>query len=169
MVESTTRYQRISEALDDSSRDEDFLIALESFINVYKEEKVKENHLQLPLSIFNHRRLGVLEILAKCLKENFSMSYIEIAQLLNRDERTIWNAYNDASKKHKEKFSIKDEKYLIPINVFSDRKLGPVESLVIYLKDELHLEIKEIASLLKRNYRTIWLSYHNARKKKNEH
>jgi len=168
LTETDTRYQRISEILGDSARDDDFLIALESFIDIYKEEKVKEEHLLFPAGLFAQRKLGVLETLVKCLKENFSMSYIEIAQLLNRDERTIWSAYNDAAQKHKEKFFLKDEKHPVPANIFSDRKLGPLESLVLYLKDEAGLSIKQISELLGRKYRTIWLTYHNARKKRGE-
>lgn len=168
MTEIDTRYQRISEILHDSARDENLLIAVETLVDIYAEEKTKKEHLEIPLSLFSHRKLGVLEALVKCLKENFSLSYSKIAHLLNRDDRTIWATYHEAQNKLKEKFALGQEKYLVPINTFSDRRLAPLESLVLYLKDEARLEIKQIADLLKRNYRTIWLSYRNGIKKKTQ-
>ena len=168
MTETDTRYQRISEILHDSARDENLLIAVETLVDIYTEEKTKKEHLEIPLSLFSHRKLGVLETLVKCLKENFSLNYSRIAHLLNRNDRTIWATYNEAKNKLKKKFVIKNEKQQVPINIFSDRKLAPLESLVLYLKDEVRLEIKQIAELLKRNYRTIWLSYRNGIKKKTQ-
>ena len=161
MTEATPRYNRISEILNGSGRDNDLLIALEAFIDLYKEERVKKESLKVPLSMFSDRNLGILESCVKCLKENFGLNYSKIAALLNRDDRTIWTAYKKAIGKRKEKFSVAEEKYSVPCSIFSDRKLGPLESLAVYLKDEQHLSIKKISELLNRNYRTIWLSYHH--------
>lgn len=68
--------------------------------------------------------------------------------------------HNFTSNKIKELF---DMKY-IPVSVFKS-KLGPLESLVKYMKEELELNYHSIAVLLKRNDRTIWTTYSNANKK----
>ena len=36
------------------------------------------------------------------MKENLNMNYHEIARLLNRNERTIWTAYNKSKQKQEE-------------------------------------------------------------------
>jgi hypothetical protein len=59
--------------------------------SVLKEKKV-------PLSIFPNK-IGALEAIVKYLKENIKMNYSEIAELLNRDDRTIWTVYQRALKK----------------------------------------------------------------------
>ncbi len=166
MIESTTRYNKISEVVGDSVRDNDFLTALETFIDVYKEERVKKENPKVPLSLFSDRKLGILEVLVKCLKENYAFKYSRIAKILNRNDRTIWATYEKTQKKNKEKFFLREEKYLVPCNAFLDRDLGPLEAISIYLHDELHLSFKEIAHQLKRNYRTIWLSYNNGKRKR---
>jgi len=57
---------------------------------------------------------------------------------------------------------------MLPISIFNE-KLGMLEAASLYLKDELKLSFNEIAKLLKRNYKTIWTSYNQAKKKlKNE-
>ena len=112
MIESQPRYQRISEVLNGSDRDTDLLTALETFIDVYKEERLRKESPIIPLSLFKNRKLGVLEIIVKCLKENLELNYSRIAGILNRDPRTIWATYKKASEKENEKFIIKEEKYL---------------------------------------------------------
>jgi len=51
-------------------------------------------NITIPTNIFNNRKLAVLESLVKHLKEKEEMTYKEIARELNRNERTIWTAYN---------------------------------------------------------------------------
>ena len=41
-----------------------------------------------------------------------------------------------------------------------------LESITMYLKDEVGMSFKEIAKMLDRNYKTIWTSYQKAKKKK---
>ena len=55
----------------------------------------------IPVSIIRNRSLGVLENIVVYLKEKFAFSYREIAELLKRDERTIWTVYNRSLKKRK--------------------------------------------------------------------
>jgi hypothetical protein len=166
LIESTTRYNKISEIVGDSVRDNDFLTALESFIDVYKEERLRKENPRVPLSLFSNRKLGVLEVLVKCLKENYAFKYSSIARILNRNDRTIWATYMKAQGKNKEKFLMRAEQFTIPCNVFCEREVGPLEALSIYLHDELHLSFKEISRQLRRNYRTIWLSHKNGLKKR---
>jgi predicted DNA-binding protein (UPF0251 family) len=58
--------------------------------------------LFIPLSIFQNRSFGVLEAISKHLKEQHALKFSQIAQLLGKNDRTIWTAYHRASKKVKE-------------------------------------------------------------------
>lgn len=60
---------------------------------------IKDKGLTIPSSIFRDRELSVLEAIAVYLKDSRNMRYAEIARLLNRDDRTIWTAYNRAKGK----------------------------------------------------------------------
>ena len=120
----------------------------------------------LPVSIFNNEELGSLETIVKYLKEELNLKFYEIALLLNRNDRTIWAAYNIACKKRKEKLPVKESKFFIPVSIFKDRKFSVLELLVSYLKDNFNLRYIQIAVLLSRDERNIWTVYNNARKKK---
>lgn len=52
----------------------------------------------------------------------------------------------------------------IPSFIFND-KLGSLESIVKYLKENLNMKIIRIASLLNRNDKTIWSTYNHSKKK----
>lgn len=143
--------------------DEDFLHALESFIGAYKEQRRAEASAAVPLNLFADRNLGSLEVAVKYLKENRSLSYKQIALLLNRDQRTIWTTYRHATRKRKEPFMPRDDGHAIPCAVLSDRSQGPLEAVVRYLKDDLGLSFKQIAACLQRHYNTIWLTYKNGK------
>ncbi len=60
---------------------------------------IKENEISIPVSVFKNRKFGMLESSVVYLKEEYKLSYHEIAVLLNRDDRTIWTSYNKAKKK----------------------------------------------------------------------
>ena len=60
---------------------------------------------------------------------------------------------------------VKKDEISIPISAFKNRKLGMLESCVVYLKDKCKLSYHEIAVLLNRDDRTIWTSYNKAKKK----
>ncbi len=53
----------------------------------------------IPVSILKNRRLSVLENIVLFLKVSFSLTYHQIAVLLNRDDRTIWTVYQRAIRK----------------------------------------------------------------------
>jgi len=70
------------------------------------------------------------------------------------------------------KKSIKDNKLIIgelsiPVSILS-KKLGVLEALVKYMKENLNLDYHEIAKLLNRNDRTIWTVYKKASEKQQE-
>ena len=118
----------------------------------------KQKQDTLPLSVFSTKKLSVLEIVVKYLKENKEMRYSDIARLLNRDQRTIWVTYDNSLKKSKKKLSDKGGAD-IPINIFKDRRMPVLVSLVKYLKDNLDYSFSQISGFLNRNYQTVYTSY----------
>ena len=127
-------------------------------------DSIKKEKLSVPDSIFNDK-LTVLETIVKYLKENLNFNYKEIADLINRDERNIWHTYNVARKKLAKQFVVEKYEFLIPISIFSNRKLSIQENLVFYLKEEFKLSYHKIATLIHRDDRTIWTVYQKAKKK----
>jgi hypothetical protein len=118
----------------------------------------------IPVSVFSNSQLGILEIAVKYLKDEKGYSLTDISGLLHRDTSTIWFAYRDATEKFPGKIAAK-RGFAVPVSVFTDRGLGVLESIVVYLKDGKGLRLSEIALLLKRSPRTIWTVYHRARRK----
>ncbi|MBS3146451.1 hypothetical protein J4471_02025 [Candidatus Woesearchaeota archaeon] len=119
----------------------------------------------VPIEIFAVDNLNPLEAVIKYLKENRKLKYSQIADLLERDDRVIWNTYN----KIKIKISLSDKStLLIPINTFQNKKLSILESLIIHLKNNLRFNFTEIAFKLSRDPRNIWKVYNNGMKKINE-
>lgn len=73
--------------------------AYDNAIKKRKEKlKVDSSEYLIPLSIFQNKGLSILESLVVYLKEEFSLSYHEIAVLIKRDDRTIWTVYHKAKK-----------------------------------------------------------------------
>ncbi len=118
----------------------------------------------IPLSIFT-KELTALETLTKYLKEELQLSYHQIGDHLQRDERNIWHTYQKTKQKYAARFVISSSQYFIPLSVFREMSLSILETLVTYVKEELHLSYHQIAVLLHRNDRTIWTMYQRARKK----
>ena len=126
--------------------------------------QIDKKEILIPCEIFNEKLSG-LETICKYLKENLDLTNKEISALLNRDERTIWQAYDSSKKKLSNKIIIEFSKYYLPISIFVDRNYAILESIVKYLKENYNLSYHEIAILLKRNDRTIWTVYNRAKKK----
>ena len=57
----------------------------------------------------------------------------------------------------------------LPVSVFSNRKLGILEIIVKYLVEEQGKSLAGIAKILKRDNRTIWSTYNQAKRKCPEH
>ena len=143
---------------------EKYGISSNEILNLIEKKPVSKEIL-IPISIFE-AKLSPLEAVCRYLKEELDLGYTKIALLLNRDSRTIWTTYNNAAKKRKEKLSVKESKFSIPVSVLKDRKFSVFEILVAYLKDNFNLHYSEIAVLLARDERNIWTVYARAKKKK---
>jgi hypothetical protein len=125
----------------------------------------REKDILLPITIFDNTRLSALEAITKYLKENKKLSFHQMGVVLNRNERCIWTTYNNSKKKMKEAFALKPSKFLIPANIFTNRKLSVLENLTKYMKEKLELSLHEIAQLLHRDDRTIWTVYNRGKRK----
>lgn len=53
----------------------------------------------IPTEILKDTKFSVLESLVKFLKEEKQLTYVQIADLLNRDQRNIWTIYQRVQKK----------------------------------------------------------------------
>lgn len=58
-----------------------------------------KDEIKLPLKIFADRSLSVLEVISEYLHDELKLTFHEIAELMNRDDRTIWTCYHRAKKK----------------------------------------------------------------------
>ena len=132
-----------------------------SFVDV---EDITEDEIRIPCCIFNDK-LSTFESICKYLKENLKLTYHGIAELLKRDDRTIWTVYNHSIPKQKKKFDVRKKDITIPLKIFRDRKLSILEHITRYLKEDFGMTYHEIAELLKRDDRTIWTVYDRALKK----
>lgn len=124
--------------------------------------------MTVPSSIFFDRDLAPLESITEYLKEVKGLTYHEIAVLVGRDDRTIWTCYNRAQKKRalKPKTEMPVEVVVdIPLEMFKNRMLAPLESITAHLKDAAGLSFHEIALLLNRDDRTVWTCYNRMKKK----
>ncbi|MBI2664487.1 hypothetical protein HYX10_04050 [Candidatus Woesearchaeota archaeon] len=134
----------------------------EQILQLVRADEAPENGI--PASILTNTELRPLEILCKYLKEERNLGYKEISGLLNRDYRTIWTTYRNASRKLKAGLAVPPTKYVLPASIFQDRKLSVLEAAVAHLKEK-GLKLVEISSLLNRDQRNIWSIYNKATKK----
>jgi DNA-directed RNA polymerase specialized sigma24 family protein len=131
-----------------------------------RKERKRRNYI-VPISIFN-KKLGALETLSKYMKENLGLSYHDIGDILNRDERTIWTACKKANEKYKGKIkqrNLKDNKEIyLPMEIFGDKEFTVLEVIIFYLKEK-GMRYSEIGKLLDRDQRNIWRIYSRVKKK----
>jgi hypothetical protein len=128
----------------------------------------KERTFLIPVSIITSE-LGILESVVKFLRETKKLRFSEIGLLLKRNPIAINATYRNSMKKFPIEFTkyfLAESEYDIPVNVLQDRTLAPLESVVLYLKDEKMLRFARIAELLKRDQRTIWTVYKRGKQKK---
>jgi len=130
-----------------------------------KRKEITEN-LSMPTTIFSEN-IGALETVIKYLKENLGMNYHEIARYLNRDERTIWTAYQKAIQKQHQMIEVKETKMFLPVSILRNRKLTVLESLIVYLKSK-EMKYSEIAEIIRRDQRNIRTAHQKAVKKLKE-
>lgn len=122
--------------------------------------------LEIPLSVLSVQDLSALESICRYLKDEKGLKYSEIANLLNRDQRTIWVTCHNSLKKRKEPLAIPKSTYNLSISLFQDRNLSVLEVVVHYLKDTKHLRYVDIAGLINRDERNVWALYNKAGKNK---
>ncbi|MCX6706518.1 MAG: hypothetical protein NT001_00025 [Candidatus Woesearchaeota archaeon] len=100
--EKKLSYHQIAEAL----KRDDRTIWL-TYSNACKKRadklEIKKSRFFIPVSILSDRKLSILESVVVHLKEEFELSFSEIASILNRDQRNIWTAHSRALKKRKAK------------------------------------------------------------------
>jgi len=131
--------------------------------------KFDVQEVKVPLMIFKSN-LSPAEVLCKYLKENKKLRFSEIAKLINRNERTVWINYNNSVKKRKsklrlEKEIVKDESRVdISVNIFTDRRLSILESVVYYLREK-GFRNSEMAQMLDKDQRNISTLYNRVKKK----
>lgn len=64
-------------------------------------EKITDKQVSIPLLVFRDRKVAGLECMVEYMHDVKRLTFHEIAILFNRDDRTIWTAYNRAKKKKK--------------------------------------------------------------------
>ena len=116
--------------------------------------------IEIPITIFS-KEIGGLEVVVKFMKENLNMNYHEIAGALQRDERTIWTAYNKAIEKDKTPIKVEDNEITISVELLRNRNFTVFEIIISSLKEQ-GMKFSEIAKLLDRDQRNIWTIYSNA-------
>ncbi len=124
-------------------------------------EKITKEKILIPLSIFT-KQLGGLEAVVKYMKENLGLTYKEISELIYRDQRTVWSAYNKAKQKISKKLDVKEGE-VIPLDIFT-HNLTILEAAIYYLKEQ-QLMYREIGDILHRDERNVWTIYSRAVKK----
>jgi 16S rRNA U1498 N3-methylase RsmE len=143
--------------------------AVSSGFNFTGKEGISEFNIIIPSTIFCDRSLSFLESLVEYLKNSLRLTYHEIAELTNRDERNIWTLYDRASKKRVEKEpAVKKAPVVqIPLSVVKDRSLSILEVVVEYLRDVARLTNHQIAIILNRSDKTVSTVYVRTKKKRN--
>jgi hypothetical protein len=122
----------------------------------------RSTYTAVPVSIFG-QSLSPLESLTLYLKKHLSFTIPEIAKITNRNPSTIWTTLKNAEKKQKTRHL--DKSILVPLTIFSDRRLSILEILSTYLYSKHDLTYHQIADLLNKDDRTIWTVINRAKKK----
>ena len=134
---------------------------IEEYLEELKKEIIKN---PIPISVFKNNKLGILETAVKYLKEESGFSIKQIADLLNRKYTTIHSTYLKSKEKFPEKFP-KKEGFEIEADIFSDRNVSPLHSIISFLKEKKKMRFTDIAKALDRDVRNISFTYHKYKKK----
>ena len=68
---------------------------------VTKKRPKTPSNIWIPSNVLRDNSISVLEAIIEFLKEKKGLTYHEIGELINRDERNVWTVYNRAKKKRK--------------------------------------------------------------------
>jgi len=126
-------------------------IFLALFSIQYKRKKRKLNIEKEPL-------VASLSIITQELTETYTQEKQELAKLLAKEIKDKYRLTN------KQLSSLTPLPRTIPLNIFS-AKLGALEAITKYLKENLNLSYIKISAILNRNQRTIWTAYHKSQQK----
>lgn len=129
---------------------------------------IKEVEVSIPIHILKDRTLAPLEAISMYLKDARGRTYHQIAELVNRNDRTIWTCYNRGKKKNDKPLKLEQTSEPIPLEVLRDRNLAPLEAVSTFLKETRNLTYHQIAELVNRDDRTIWTCCDRAKKKLGE-
>lgn len=122
---------------------------------------LKTAELSVPLSVF-FTDASILRVLVAYLHDVGRLSFDEIALHLKRSYAAVWTSYR---KLPQGATGIPASSAVnVPLSVFSDRLLGPLEAICVFLKGA-GFSYAEMGSLLRKDQRTVWTSYHRAQKK----
>lgn len=128
---------------------------------------LKERHEQrvtsVPVSVFRSGKLAALEAAVKYLVEDTGLSYRQAAEKLGRNPAPIAITYRNARRKMPERLDTSSEQR-IPLSVFRERTLSVLECIAWFLKKQGRT-YHDIATLLRRDDRTIWTVCARARRK----
>ncbi len=130
--------------------------------------KVKKEESENKKSIEDDRLVQTLDLIIDELKDkhNIGKEQLEVQKRIEVLIKEMKDKH-ELSREDVIKLVELKEKKNIPITIFIN-KLGVLESLVKYLKENLNMNYKEISRLLERDERTIWTSYNKAVKKQKE-
>ncbi len=132
----------------------------------YLQSREKAPRKSIPLSIFSNTKLTVFEAMVKFLREEHSLTYQQIGDLVERKTTTISTTYQRALKKMKERLLVQGA-VSIPLSHFKENAtFSPLEMIVDYLHTNQAFPLKTIAQALNRDIRTIWTVYHRALQKR---
>ena len=126
--------------------------------------KLVSDKSAIPMSIFSTGKLSVQEAIIKYLRENLSFSYKQIAEALNKNPGPIGISYRTAKRKHPSALPVSFEQGFISLSIFINCN-SVFATCVKYLIENERFKIKQVASLLKRHYTTIWTVYNRVKKK----
>jgi hypothetical protein len=115
---------------------------------------LEEEDIYIPTSIFSNN-ISCFQAIVKYLKDYKKLKFSEIAFLTNRDQRSIWNTYNQAKKAY---INVEESRILLPLSTIKNRKISVLGSVVKYLKAR-NISTKDIAFILGRHYQTIFTAY----------
>lgn len=122
-----------------------------------------KKEILIPSSVFN-KKLSAFESIVKYLKENLELPNREIALLISKSQKSVWQTYHFAKKKFPSVFEITTFDCYIPVSALKSQ-FTVLESIVKFLKESLVLNYREIGNVLQRDERTIWTIYQRAKNK----
>ncbi len=139
-------------------------LQLEEVVSLYQEVR---QEISVPLPVFSSGAPPV-EALCGYLSHSKGLSHKEIAQLLGRNEKSIWSIVKKSKqKKTVFKNNLKhSEKHFLPLSIIQNHSHTLLENIIIYLRTTYKLKNPQIAKLLHKSPNSIAVLAKRARKKK---